>query len=128
MRKNKAFGTGVVIAAVTGLTLALAGPATAASAAVARPADSAGLLTLCSNGYTSFARIPDRGGWSTLLVNSGSCSEYDLGGSWNEEVDVYEFGGGNGTTSASTYIGSTIYNGSVGLTIVTVPGPSFFVD
>jgi hypothetical protein len=28
--------------------------------------------------------------------------------------------------AASEYIGSTIYNGSVGETIVTIPGPSFY--
>lgn len=122
MRKHMAPGTGIAIASAAALVLAVAGPVATATAA-----DSGGTLTLCSNGYTSYASFPGRGGRSTDLVNSGSCESFYFGGDQNEQVDIYEFGGNNGVTGWSTYIGSTIYNGIQGLTIVTVPGPSFFV-
>jgi hypothetical protein len=125
MRKRTTLGTGIGIAAA-GLTLALLGPAASASAATAsavRPADTAGYFTLCSEGgYTSYAEWPGRGGLSTVLVDNGSCITAYLGGTQNEQVDVYEYSNG-----ASIYIASTIYNGLVGETIVTVAGPSFYV-
>jgi hypothetical protein len=118
MRKRATLG----IAAV-GLTLAVAGPATVASANAAKPADTAGYFTLCSEGgYTSYAEWPDRGGLSTVLVDNGNCLTVYLGGDENEQVNVYEYNG------SSIYIGSTIYNGLVGETIVTVAGPSFYAE
>lgn len=115
------------VAAVAGLAV-LAGPAVMASAATTSPAgtdvravaDQAGDFALCSDGgYGSFAVFPDRGGWSTVVIPNGVCLRYAMGGNINEEVDVYDADNGQ-------YIGSTIYNGLVGETIVTIPGPSFY--
>ena len=106
---------GLALAASIGLAVSL-GTAGAASA------DTAGNFELCSGGnYSSYAVFPDRGGWSTNVVPVGYCYVYGLGGSTNEDVDVYLY---NGT---SYYLGSTIYNGSVGETIVTTAS-SFYVQ
>jgi len=119
MRKNRTLAI-----AAAGLALAVAGPATIASASVARPADEAGYFALCSQGgYTSYAEWPDRGGLETVLVDNGTCLTVYLRGDVNEQVNVYEYDNGD-----SIYIGSTIYNGLDGETITTVAGPSFYVS
>ena len=94
-----------------------AGPTAAASAAPA--AMEPRVLTLCSaGGYNSFLEFPDRGGLQLNVVSNGSCMRWDqLGGSANERVDVFGFN--------NRYIGSTVYNGSVGLNVVTLAGPTF---
>ncbi|SNQ50181.1 conserved exported hypothetical protein [Frankia canadensis] len=102
-----------VVLAILGLLVALVLPATAASASTP------GKLTLCSNGgFDSYAEFPGRGGFSTYIIPAGTCHTTNLGGSVIEQVNVHK---GNGA-----YIGSTIYNGSVGLVIVTISGPSFY--
>jgi hypothetical protein len=126
MRKRQFLGSGLVIAVVS-LTAALipTADAWAASTARARPQDTAGYFTLCSDGgYGSTVFFPDRGDWTTGIVPAGSCYTYDLGGSINEEVDVYM----QTSPSGGVGIGSTIYNGAVGETIVTIAGPSFYVE
>jgi hypothetical protein len=103
-------GAGVVTAAsVAGLAIV---PAASADA---------GALTLCSEGgYTSAVVFPDRGDYSTVGIPNGQCYTFDnWAGTTNEEADVYDRG-------TNQYIGSTIYNGSVGETIVTTAGPSFY--
>jgi len=111
---------GLAVAASIGLAVSLT-TAGAASAAV-RPADSAGNFELCSGGnYSSYASFPGRGGWSTNVVPVGYCYVYNIGGNVNETVNVYLY---NGT---SYYLGSTIYNGLLGETIVTT-ATSFYVE
>jgi hypothetical protein len=98
--------------------MTIAGLATAVVPAVSASASS-GVLTLCSEGgYPSYAVFPGRGGLSTYVIPNGQCYSTYLGGTTNEEVDVY--------ANNWQYIGSTIYNGSVGETIVTIAGPSFY--
>lgn len=109
--------SGVAVAAALGLAVSI-GTAGAASAAV-RPADSAGIFTLCSDGgYGSYAVFP--GYIGTSVVYAGNCGNFTVSVYQNIQVDVYEANG--------TYIGSTIYNGLAGETIVTVAGPSFYVE
>jgi hypothetical protein len=97
---------------------------TVAKVPVANPeavrVEQAGDFELCSEGgYDSYAVFPDRGGFATFVVPNGWCYIFPYGGNSNEEVNVYE-------ANNNQYIGSTIYNGSVGETIVTIPGPSFY--
>jgi hypothetical protein len=125
MRKWTKLGSGLGIAAVA--TLALAIPAASASAATASPAstassaraqDSPGYLTVCDYGdYGINVSFPDRGGlgYSPFF---GQCGTVYLGGSQNEQVNVY--------TDTGAYVGSTIYNGLRGETIVGISGPSFY--
>jgi hypothetical protein len=141
MRKGKFAAIGTGAAAAVGLLAMFAAPASASAAATpqARPAaairtvakvpiakakavrpDQAGNFELCSEGgYYSYASFPDRGGASTYLVPNGWCYVFPYGGNSNEQVNVYD-------ANNNQYIGSTIYNGSVGETIVTIPGPSFY--
>jgi hypothetical protein len=69
-------------------------------------------------GYASYVAFPSRGGLTTRIAGDGSCVSDYIGGSTNESVDVY--------VSSGRYIGSTIFNGSAGETIVTTPGFSFY--
>lgn len=109
---NKVLGAGTGVAVAAGLAFAVI-PAASASA-------SSGVFTLCSEGgYSSYVVFPGRGGLSTFVIPAGECYGTALGGSTNEQVDVYDADGGQ-------YIGSTIYNGSVGETLVTISGPSFY--
>ncbi|CUU59364.1 hypothetical protein Ga0074812_12741 [Parafrankia irregularis] len=64
--------------------------------------------------------FPGRGGLSTFIIPNGSCHSTSLGGNYNEQIDVYRWDGGE------HYLGSTIYNGSVGLVVVTIGGPSYY--
>jgi hypothetical protein len=113
-RRRSLYGAvGVVTLALAGV---VAGPALSASA-------SPGTFTLCSQGgYDSWVDIPPvdfETGMATVIVPDGSCQTWPFdGGFENRKVDVYQAGG--------QYIGSTIYNGSVGETIVTIAGPSFY--
>jgi hypothetical protein len=94
---------------------ALAGLATVPAAS----ADT-GALTLCSQGgYGSYAQWPDRGDFSTFVIPNGQCYTSNVGGNTNEDIDIYD-------ACTNQLIGSTIYNGSVGETIVTIAGPSFY--
>ena len=70
-------------------------------------------------GYDSQVQFPDRGGWGTYIIPNGQCYTTNAGGNSNEGINVYDW-------STSQNIGSTIYNGSSGETIVTIPGPSFY--
>jgi hypothetical protein len=125
MRKWTKLGSGLGIAAVASLALAI--PAASASAATASPAhtaswagaqDSPGYLTVCDGGdYGINVSFPDRGGLG-FAPFVGQCGTVYLGGSQNEQVNVY--------TSTGAYVGSTIYNGSQGETIVGIAGPSFY--
>ena len=115
VRIPKFLGLGAGVAAVAGLVVANTVPAVSASA-------DAGALTLCSKGgYASYVVFPGgtRGGWSTFVIPNGQCYTTHAGGNANEDVDVYD-------ADANQYIASTIYNGSVGETIVTIVGPSFY--
>jgi hypothetical protein len=119
MRKRTTLASGLA-AAVVGLTLTVA---PTASATTVRPADTAGYFTLCSDGgYTSVVSWVDRGNRS-VLAPAGTCFTIYMGGTYNEQINVYD--DVNGTFY---YIGSTIYNGLVGETLVTVGGPSFYVE
>jgi hypothetical protein len=113
MRKwKKILAAGTGVAAAAGLAFAIV-PAASASA-------SSGVLTLCSEGgYWSNVEFPDRGGLSTYVIPPGECYGTPLGGSFNEQANVYD-------SNTGRLIGSTIYNGSVGETIVTIAGPSFY--
>ena len=113
--KLKLLGLGVSGAAVAVAAL-LASRTTPPAGASAE----AGALTLCSEGgYASYVVFPDRGGFSTFVIPNGQCHTTVLGGNGNEDVEVFD-----GDTNQ--VIASTIYNGSVGETIVTIPGPSFY--
>jgi hypothetical protein len=115
MRKLLSLRRVVVMAVLVGLAAvtAVVGSATVASASTP------GLFTICSEGgYASNAVFPDRGGFSTFAIPDGSCRSMDMGGSQNEQVDVYKNG--------DQYLGSTIYNGSVGLVVVTISGPTYY--
>jgi hypothetical protein len=102
------------------VTLALAGvvagPALSASA-------SPGTITVCSEGgYGTWVDIPPvdhESGMFMDVVRDGSCNTwaFDSYGE-NRQVEVY--------TEDWQSLGSTIYNSSVGETIVTIPGPSFY--
>jgi hypothetical protein len=141
MRKGKFVGIGAGAAAAMGMA-AMFTAAASASAAVVPPAkppaaispvakvtvatakvvtpDQAGDFELCSEGgYDSQAVFPDRGGFATFIVPPGWCYVFPYGGTSNEQVDVYD-------SDNNQYIGSTIYNGLVGETVVTIPGPSFY--
>jgi hypothetical protein len=117
MRKlfQRAVRTFGVTAAVT-LGFVAGGPAVAASA---KPAVmEAGVLSLCSEGgYGSYLTFPKWGGVNSVIVPNGSCRNLSWPGSVDVDVDVYMADG--------QYIGSTIYNGSVGLNIFTHAGPTF---
>jgi hypothetical protein len=114
MNPRKTLGLGVT--AEAGLAAALL---PAAAAAAATP----GKFTLCSQGpYSSYASFPARGGMQTQIIPQGACRTYDLGGSANEQVNVYKY-----LSAGGQLIGSTIYNGSVGEKIVTIAGPSFYI-
>ncbi|CAO5155186.1 Streptomyces killer toxin-like beta/gamma crystallin domain-containing protein [Frankia sp. AiPs1] len=105
----------MVILAVLGLVAAVAGPASTASASTP------GKLTVCSQGgYDSHVVFPGRGGWSTYLIQPGTCYTSTISGTINEQIDVYQYDG------RDHYLGSTIYNGSVGLVVVTTSGPSYY--
>lgn len=69
-------------------------------------------------GYASYASFPGHGGLSTLVIPNGTCCDTFLDGYTNEQVSVYD-------ADNNQYIGSTIYNGPVGETIVTVAGLNF---
>jgi hypothetical protein len=119
MGKLLAVRRGLAAAALAGAAV-VAGPAVTASAAPASAA-STGKFRLCSNGfYDSYAVFPGRGGFTTLPVLFGTCAVSSVPGIANEQVDLYE--------ADRTYIGSTIYNGSIGETVTTIPGPSFYVS
>lgn len=131
VQKWKTLGFGAGAATVAGLLMAFAPAAANAStitSVVARTVAHASLeqtaqagdFELCSEGgYDSYASFPDRGGLATYVVPNGSCYVTYLGGDTNEQVNIYE-------ANNNHYIGSTIYNGSVGETIVTIAGPSFY--
>jgi hypothetical protein len=53
-----------------------------------------------------------------LVIPNGTCCDTFLDGNTNEQVSVYD-------ADNNQYIGSTIYNGPVGETIVTVAGLNF---
>jgi hypothetical protein len=90
-------------------------------------------LLVCSDGpFHSYVALPDRGGLTTRVVQSGQCTAFSLGGSSNERADVWgttQFSGPDGSTGGggpSYYIGSFVYNGTQGANIATVDGPSFY--
>jgi hypothetical protein len=100
------------------ITSTVAHPAAPASAEQA--AAFGGNLELCSFGeYASYASFPGRSGLSAFVIPNGTCYGTFLGGNTNEQVNVYD-------ADNNQYIGSTIYNGSVGETIVTIAGPGFY--
>jgi hypothetical protein len=116
MRKWKKFvALGAGATAVAGIAAAIALPASAS-------ADTVGYITVCSNGgFDSYVSFPDRSGWVTSVIPSGWCDTTQAGGNSNEQIDVYD-------SDTGQLIGSTIYNGSVGETIVTIAGPSFYAE
>jgi len=113
MRKSKKLLAAGMAAAASLTAAAVIVPATSASAAT-------GVFTLCSDGgYGSVAQFPDRGYLETVVIDPGRCTSLVLGGDTNEQVNVID-------ADTDQLIGSTIYNGSVGETIVTIAGPSFY--
>jgi hypothetical protein len=137
VQKWKTLGLSTAAATVAGLLMAFAPAAANAStiapaahtltivhtAAHASPEQTgqAGDLVLCSEGgYGSYITLPDRSGFFTTTVPNGWCYTFAVpGGDTNEQVNVYD-------ANNNQYIGSTIYNGSVGETIVTIAGPRFY--
>jgi hypothetical protein len=135
VQKWKTLGLSTAAATVAGLLMAFAPAAANAStiapaahtltivhtAAHASPEQTglAGYLVLCSEGgYASYISFPNRGGLFSEGVPNGYCAFFPWAGN-NEQVNVYDY-------DNKQYIGSTIYNGSVGETIVTIAGPSFY--
>ncbi len=111
MRNRKFLGLTAGAVTVAGLAAAVI-PAASASAA-------AGGLTVCSRGgYLSYVDIPAYGA-SSFVANPDHCVTTWFGGNTNVQIYVYDVNSGQ-------EIGSTIYNGSVGETIVTIDGPSFY--
>ncbi|GLZ02341.1 hypothetical protein [Actinoplanes sp. NBRC 103695] len=119
MRKLRTWNRAFAVTVLT-LSVVVAGPAVAASA---KPASTQGAgpgrLILCNTAGLdgAVAEFPGRGGLSTTIVPNNLCNTFTLGGNTNEQVDFYV---NNGTR----YVASTIYNGSVGLTAQTIPGPN----
>lgn len=116
MRKWKKF-----VALGAGAT-AVAGTAAAIASTASASADTSGALTVCSSGgFGSSASFPNRGGWGTFVIPNGQCYTTQAGGNINEQINVYD-------ADTGQLIASTIYNGSVGETIVTIAGPSFYIE
>jgi hypothetical protein len=111
MRKLFTVRRGAVVATLAVLA-AVAGPAMTASAAAP------GQLTICFQEPADVnVLFPDSDTSVNLAVARPVCHDSNIGGSINERVDIIANG---------QYLGSTIYNGSVGLVIVITPGPSYY--
>ncbi|MEC3975227.1 hypothetical protein [Amycolatopsis sp. H20-H5] len=104
---------GLVVSGAVGAVVAFG------SAGVAQAA-TPGTLYLCSGGsYASVASFPERGGFSTYVVNAGTCQSFNYGGDHAERVDIE-------MVYPDRYIGSFTYDGRAGANIRTVDGPSFY--
>lgn len=109
------------MSAVVG-TAAAVMAALAATAGAAAAATTANQFTLCATGnYAAFAVFPNRGNFSTFVVNPGNCTTVHLSGMTNDSVAVKgEFngtgpnGGTSGSSTGSRTIGSFSFNDSVG--------------
>ncbi|MEV0083951.1 MULTISPECIES: hypothetical protein [Saccharopolyspora] len=106
-------GRGIALAVAAGAALTMG---TFGTAQAATP----GVFKLCSKGsYDSYATFPERGGFSTFVVRSGECQDFNYGGNGPERVDIVN-------ANSDGVIGSVTYDGRAGLNIATVDGPSFY--
>lgn len=99
--------------------LALLGLVTAVPSASAAPAEAdatPGVMKICAlGGHGAYAERPYWGVTGTALP--GGCVTANWSGDTNIQVDIYET---NADGTGGALIGSTIYNGSAGLTINTI--------
>ncbi|MET8759876.1 hypothetical protein [Lentzea sp. NPDC004782] len=101
----------VAVAVVAALAVSPLGSAQAATP---------GVFELCSGGdFSSYAEFVERGGFSTYVVEPGTCQQFAYGGDHAERVDIHVLDG--------QYIGSLVYDGRAGVNVCTVNGPSFYV-
>jgi hypothetical protein len=109
-------GRGVVVAATMGAALGTVAVGSAAGDVPSRDT-TPGKITLCSEGgYGSYARFPERGGLSTVVVPSGDCLTVSLPGNGPEPVRFF-------VAHNDKFIGATTYDPRVGLKVSTVKGP-----
>jgi hypothetical protein len=81
--------------------------------AVTAPASAAastlpGVLVVCSLGDHSASVVLPGRDWTSEVTKPRSCTSYETGGKYDQPVDVY---------ADDTYVGSTVYNASDGLTV-----------
>lgn len=83
MRNLRRFAAAVALPVAAGAAMTLA-PTTA------QAADGAGTITVCAKGgFSTYLDFPQRGEWvTTPSVPAGFCTQFDLGGSGVEQVDV----------------------------------------
>ncbi|MEU0241476.1 hypothetical protein ABZ234_27645 [Nocardiopsis sp. NPDC006198] len=85
-RRGKALTSSVLAGLLLTFGLALA---------AASPASAAGTFRLCNvgSGYSAQATFPDRGGFSTYVVNSGQCTSVSTNGNEGYYVTIRNSGG-----------------------------------
>ncbi|MBS2540091.1 hypothetical protein KGQ20_45865 [Catenulispora sp. NF23] len=89
----------MVVAAALGVTSA----ATASASSIQND-----YVQLCAQGdYPSVIQFPDRGGWSSTVVNPGDCWWNYVGGSSWEPINVLKVNG----DGSQSYLGTVWYDG-----------------
>ncbi|MFD9738506.1 hypothetical protein [Umezawaea sp. NPDC059074] len=108
--KRIAAGAAVVATMATATVLGTAGSAAAAGS---------GQIQVCSNGnYASYVVFPNRGGFSTFVVNKGTCATYNILGS-STTVEPIEVRGIYNTSSNTFWVGNGQIRPSRGGNVIT---------
>ncbi|MEU3649872.1 hypothetical protein AB0E59_41330 [Lentzea sp. NPDC034063] len=111
----------IKIKRVAAAVAAVATMATAGVLSTAAPASAStgpGWLTVCSYGnYASYVKFPERGGYSTYLVNKGDCRDFQVGG--NTTIEPIEVRGVYNTSGNTFSVQKGSFRGSKGGVVQT---------